>query len=391
MLHAVRAELETVALEPDAGPADFRLGLVGWFEYGLRAETLGIPLDLADTPARLLRVDRMLVVDAESGLGELVALGDEWAGELAEWRDAVVARLTGFTEITPRQAAPGRVDDHQDRPPAGVAFLDEDASYAREIRACQRAIADGEAYQLCLTTRVELPGMQPDPVDLLLRLRALSPAHHGGILRIGDTTLVSSSPERFLTVDREGHVSTSPIKGTRRRGDSTAEDERLRSELLASEKEQAENLMIVDLMRNDLSRVCEPGSVEVTSLLAVESYAQVHQLVSTVEGRLSAGRDVVDLLASAFPAGSMTGAPKRRAAQLLAEIEGRERGAYSGAYGWLGFDGAADLAMVIRSVVIDPQGASIGTGGGITALSVPEEEVAEMHLKAEALLGALGV
>ena len=148
--------------------------------------------------------------------------------------------------------------------------------------------------------------------------------------------------------------------------------------------------MIVDLMRNDLSRVCEVGSVWVPSLLAVESYPHVHQLVSTVRGRMRDDVDAVDVLAACFPAGSMTGAPKRAAVRILAGLERRPRGVYSGAFGHIGLDGRMDLAMVIRSIVLDAEGATIGAGGGITALSVPEEEVAEARLKAAALLAALG-
>jgi len=399
VLPALRAELEGPAPEADDDAPDFRLGVVGWFEYELRGETTGPAFALDHAPARLLRVDRALAVDAATGEGELIALGPAWEGELADWRDGILAALrpprppspgpaAGFAPIAASRAAEAAIGAN---PGEGTArFLDSDERYLEHIRACLAAIVDGEAYQLCLTTRVELPGLRPDPVELLARLRATSPTHHAGLVRIGDTALVSASPERFLAVDRHGRVSTSPIKGTRPRGADAAEDTALRAELLGSEKERAENLMIVDLMRNDLSRVCEPGSVEVTALLQLESYAQVHQLVSTVEGRLTAGLGAVDALAACFPAGSMTGAPKRRATELLDRLEGRPRGVYAGAFGWIGRDGAADLAMVIRSVVIGPEGASVGTGGGITSGSVPEEELAEMRLKAAPLLAALG-
>src|SRR5690606_11029463 len=181
-----------------------------------------------------------------------------------------------------------------------------------------------------------------------------------------------------------------PIKGTRPRGRTTAQDEALHAELLGSDKERAENLMIVDLMRNDLGRVCEVGSVSVPSLLTVESYAHVHQLVSTVRGRLRDDVTVMDAVASCFPAGSMTGAPKLAAVRILDSLERRPRGIYSGAFGYVSLDGRVDLAMVIRSIVIDADGASIGAGGGITALSIPDEELAEAKLKAAALLAVLG-
>jgi anthranilate synthase component 1 len=224
-----------------------------------------------------------------------------------------------------------------------------------------------------------------------LAVRESSATHHGGLIRIGEVSLLSASPERFLDVEPEGLVRTRPIKGTRARGATPDADARLAAELLASEKERAENLMIVDLMRNDLSRVCEVGSIAVTRLLAVESYAHVHQLVSTVEGRLRSGYDAIDAIGACFPAGSMTGAPKLRATELLDELEQRPRGIYAGTFGYLGFDGRADLAMTIRSIVLDERGATVGAGGGITALSDPEEELAEARLKAAALLAALGV
>jgi anthranilate synthase component 1 len=189
----------------------------------------------------------------------------------------------------------------------------------------------------------------------------------------------------------DGVVRTRPIKGTRPRATDPAEDARLAAELAADEKERAENLMIVDLMRNDLARVCPPGEVAVTELFAVESHPQVHQLVSTIEGRMRPGHDAVDAIGACFPAGSMTGTPKRRAIELLDELEGADRGVYAGAFGRLGPDGSADLRMTIRTLVLDGTGATIGAGGGITALSDPAAELAEVGLKARALLAAAGV
>jgi anthranilate synthase component 1 len=203
-------------------------------------------------------------------------------------------------------------------------------------------------------------------------------------------SLLSSSPEQFLVVSPGGEVTTRPIKGTRARGDDAEEDAAQVHALRESDKERAENLMIVDLMRNDLTRVCEVGSVTVTELLEVESYAQVHQLVSTVVGRLRPGLTAVDALEAAFPAGSMTGAPKLRATQLLDGLERRARGMYSGCFGYLAADGRADFAMTIRTIVLDADGATVGVGGGITALSVPGEELFEVKVKARAPLAALG-
>ncbi len=185
-------------------------------------------------------------------------------------------------------------------------------------------------------------------------------------------------------------VRTRPIKGTRPRGGDSAEDAALARELAESVKERAENVMIVDLMRNDLQRVCAPGTVSAERLLEVESYSAVHQLVSTVAGRLRPGTTWARLLAATFPAGSMTGAPKLSAMRILHGLEAGPRGLYSGCFGWVGDDGRADLAMTIRSIVLHPGGAYVGAGGGITWLSDPDAEVAEVGVKARGPLGALG-
>jgi len=289
----------------------------------------------------------------------------------------VVARLARATSIPLSVPADA---------PVTWAYPDDD--YLAMIESCKRSIEAGDAYQLCLTTEASLD-VHPDPVAAYGALRASSPSHHGAFLRVGDVSLLSASPESFLTVSPGGVVESRPIKGTRPRGADVVSDAILRDELLASDKERAENLMIVDLMRNDVSRIAALGSVSVPSLLAVESYAHVHQLVSTVRGQLADGLSGMDAVVACFPAGSMTGAPKLSATQLLNVLERRPRGIYSGAFGLFSLDGTIDLAMVIRSIVLDADGATVGAGGGITALSVPLEELAEAKLKAEALLAVL--
>jgi len=368
------------AVAPDADAPAFRLGLVGWLGYELRAQTTGAIVGRRSRypDAAFLRVDHAIAIDGATGQAELLALGETWTAELTTWRDRV-AGLAGTPAPSPT-TPPTR---------AVARWHETDAEYLANIAACQSAIHEGEAYQLCLTTEAEVVGGF-DPLEVYLRLRASSPTHHGGLIRTGGVSLLSSSPERFLDIDPAGLVQTRPIKGTRRRAVDPAADAKLAAELLASEKERAENLMIVDLMRNDLARVCELGTVTVTELLEVESYAQVHQLVSTVTGQLARGRSPVDAIEACFPAGSMTGAPKLRATQVLDALEQRPRGLYAGCFGYLGVDGRVDLAMTIRSIVLDERGATVGAGGGITALSVPLEELAEAKLKAAALLAALG-
>jgi para-aminobenzoate synthetase component 1 len=381
ILEFLTTELEPIESEPGEG---FRLGWVGWLGYELRAQTMGTPPRTGSRypDAAMMFVDRAIVFDHAERSMRLIALGNDWSGELAGWRDSMVDGLAGAADFDPgvRAAAAS--------PAAVWAYRDDE--YLGMIRDCQAAIVAGDAYQICLTTEVQVD-VRPDPFATYLALRAASPTHHGSLFVVDGVALLSSSPEQFLSVSPDRIAQSRPIKGTRRRGATPEEDAALAIELESSDKERAENLMIVDLMRNDIGRVSEVGSVSVTSLLAVESYAQVHQLVSTVRGRLAPGLTGIDAVAACFPAGSMTGAPKYGAVSILDRLEDRARGIYAGAFGYFGLDGRIDLAMVIRSIVLDAEGATVGTGGGITALSVPEEELDEVRLKAAALLAVLGV
>lgn len=366
-------------VDTTAAPEGFRLGWVGWLGYELRSETMGTPRTRRSRypDAAWMLAEQCLVFDHATRSVSALSLGD--AGEYAA---AVVEALDAAVPPAPPAEA-------LDAVPADVTWAYADVTYLQLIRDCQSAIRNGDAYQLCLTTEARVDA-RPDPFSTYRRLRASSPTHHGALLVAGGVALLSASPEQFLAVSPDGVVTTKPIKGTRPRGESSAVDDELRHELEASDKERAENVMIVDLMRNDIGRVSKVGTVGVTSLLTVESYAQVHQLVSTVSGELADGLTGIDAIEACFPAGSMTGAPKRSATLILDKLEERPRGIYSGAFGYVGFDGAVDLAMVIRSIVVDESGCTIGTGGGITALSVPEEELAEAKLKAAALLAVLG-
>ncbi|HRN28581.1 MAG TPA: aminodeoxychorismate synthase component I [Terrimesophilobacter sp.] len=383
---------EPLDVEPDGADdltGAFHLGWVGWFGYELHQQTMatGLGQRSKHPDAALAWVDRVIVFDHAARAIRLLALGSAWEGDIAVWRDDTLAALERLPARLPARRSS---DDAKPQGTRTALWADTDAEYLSKIRACQEAIRDGDAYQLCLTTRCSIEG-EFDAASVYLDLRESSPTHHGAYLRIGEVCLLSASPEQFLSISPGRVIESKPIKGTRPRGRTTAEDEALHEELLASDKERAENLMIVDLMRNDLGRVCEVGSVSVPSLLAVESYAHVHQLVSTVRGELRTDVTVMDAVASCFPAGSMTGAPKHSAVTILDSLEQRPRGIYSGAFGYVSLDGRVDLAMVIRSIVIDADGATIGAGGGITALSVPEEELAEAKLKAAALLAVLQI
>lgn len=381
-----RWSAEAVASRDGLGP--FQLGLVGFLGYELHRLVTGSRIRAEDAPwparphpdAMLLRIDRMLAIDHERQRLTLLACA-EHDEEAAAWFAKARALLARISEEPARPAAP---------PPEAVPrWASSDEEYLEQIRACQQRIHDGDAYQLCLTTRVRVDGAF-DPLTTFESLRQANPTHHSALIRTPEVSLLSSSPEQFLDIAPDRRIRTSPIKGTRPRDVDPVQDARLARELLESEKERAENLMIVDLMRNDLGRVCELGTVAVSRLLEVESYRTVHQLVSTVEGRLRADAGLGEVLSAVFPAGSMTGAPKHRAIELLDGLEPTPRGIYAGAFGYLGRDGRVDLGMTIRSIVLDSDGATIGTGGGITAGSVPEEELAEAKLKADALLRVLG-
>jgi para-aminobenzoate synthetase len=285
--------------------------------------------------------------------------------------------------------------DGPERRPAGSVRPDGSPAprwYADAFDAVQEQLHAGNTYEVNLTYRESFES-DVDPVAAYLRLRSSNPAPYAGFLRHHDVHLLSSSPERFATVTPDGWLETKPIKGTTPRAADEEADEQARRHLATDPKFRAENLMIVDLLRNDLSLVCDPGTVTVPVLMDVESYATVHQLVSTVRGRLRAGTGTVDALRALFPPGSMTGAPKLRTMQVIEAVESSPRGAYAGAFGWLGADGRADLGVVIRSLVAVPNGAgwryTFGTGGGITVRSDVAEEWDETRWKAERLRSAV--
>src|SRR5262249_5845361 len=250
------------------------------------------------------------------------------------------------------------------------------SAYLDKIASCQRLIEAGETYEVCLTNMLEAPGTI-DPWPAYRSLRRDNPVPYGAFLHFGDLSVLSASPERFLRIDAAGTVESKPVKGTRPRGRSAADDSRLAAELAASEKERAENLMIVDLVRNDLGVTAVPGSVRVERIFDVETYRTVHQLVSTIRARVRPGASAVDCIRAAFPAGSMTGAPKIATMRIIDELEAGPRGVYSGAIGYLALGGAADLSVTIRTLVVTPGAVRFGVGGAITALSDPDAEFEE--------------
>ena len=261
-------------------------------------------------------------------------------------------------------------------------------AYEAEVARVVDYIRAGDIFQANLSRSFEAVSDLPlDPISCYRALRTANPAPFAALLVLEEGFVASTSPERFLRIDGEA-VEARPIKGTRRRVADPREDRAAVAALAASAKDRAENVMIVDLLRNDLSRVCRPGSIAVPMLCGVETYASVHHLTSVVIGRLAAGRDALDLLAAAFPGGSITGAPKIRAMEIIAELERRERGVYCGSLGWIGYDGAADLNIAIRTLTARGRAVSLAAGGGVTLLSEPASEFDETLAKAERLLQA---
>lgn len=375
-------------------PSDIRPGYVGCLGYGLAAETVG-PGTAAPMPGQsdawLLFVDRMVLLDHHTEQVHLVWLSDpDCHQQQQDWARRAAAMVAAARPV----AGDSRSRQDWTSPPAaGMATVETSlrhsrAEYLRLIDLCVDRIRAGESYEICLTSMVSWPHhVAQHPA--YRQLRAAGPVPFGAWLRGPDLSILAASPERFLSVSADGHVQARPIKGTRPRHSDPQADAAAAEELGGSVKDRAENLMIVDLVRNDLHRVCASGTVAVPQLCGVESYAAVHQLVSTVTGRLAAGMDALDALASCFPGGSMTGAPKVRTMQILESAEGGPRGFYAGALGWIGVNGALDLAIVIRSATWVQGRVQFGVGGAITVLSDPAEEYQEILHKARTMAAAL--
>jgi para-aminobenzoate synthetase len=389
-------ELRLRAIPTPTGlPFEFNLGYVGCLGYELKAETGGHAAHRARTPdAALLFADRMLAIDHLEGVSYLLALsadGDD-TGALA-WLEDASRRLVELPDRDGGSPGPDGCGNglvgmtHPAASEIVHARHDRDA-YLDRIGACLEEIRDGESYEVCLTNDVTAP-ITIDPRRTYSWLRRRSPVPYGALLEFPDAAILSASPERFLTVGRDRVVESKPIKGTRPRGATPTEDAALHDDLGTNAKDRAENLMIVDLIRNDLNRVCEIGTVHVPKLFDVETYAPVHQLVSTIRGTLRTETSAVDCVRATFPGGSMTGAPKLRTMQIIDRLEAGPRGFYSGALGWFGLSGAADLSIVIRTLTAMKGGVSFGVGGAIIALSDAEDEFEETVVKSRAMVTAL--
>ncbi|MGW0026962.1 aminodeoxychorismate synthase component I [Rhodococcus sp. NPDC003383] len=382
--HIDRRLAERPVARRDDLPFAFGLGYVGYLGYELKADAGAQLVHTSPTAdAAMVFADRAVVLDHEAGHCYLLALSAQ-PGERAttDWFDRAAAALAELDDVTvpaPDAAPLLRLD--RDHP---MRLRHDGQRYLDLIGQCVAEIRSGETYEVCLTNMATVE-RSIDPLRTYECLREISPTPYSALLQFPGISVLSASPERFLRIDADGVVESKPIKGTRPRGATEAEDEMLWQDLHSSEKDRSENLMIVDLVRNDLSRVCVPGSVHVPKLFDVETYAAVHQLVSTVRGTLRPDVSAVDCVRAAFPGGSMTGAPKLRTMEIIDKLEDGPRGVYSGALGYLSPTGAADLSIVIRTMVATDHEVSFGIGGAIVALSDAADELDETLVKAVAM------
>ncbi|MEU6224041.1 aminodeoxychorismate synthase component I [Streptomyces sp. NPDC047042] len=385
----LKRQLTSRQVDATGLPFDFTGGYVGFFGYETKADCGASPnVHRAQTPdACWLFADRLIAVDHQEGYTYAVCVAEDTPQatlEAADWLDSALAQLTFVSGEQPAPPVPTAEPD----PAAAEPWLVRDRStYLADIEACQRELAAGTSYEVCLTNAARMPAPK-DAYDYYRVLRRVNPAPYAAFLRFGDLEVAGSSPERFLRITRDGMAEARPIKGTAPRGVDQEEDELLRDSLAADDKTRAENLMIVDLLRNDLGQVCRTGTVRVSRLMVAETYATVHQLVSYVEGRLREGTDAVDAVRACFPGGSMTGAPKLRTMEIIDSLETEARGVYSGALGYLGCSGGADLNIVIRTAVIADGEMQLGAGGAIVLASDPVAEYDEMLLKTAAQMRA---
>ncbi len=386
-LMVLAQQLAQFSQQPIAGLPPFQGGVAGFLGYDLAHHLEKLPA---------AKKDDMQFPDMAVGFYDLVIGFDEltkraWIfsngfpeqdatrrqQRATERLEKLLQQLTSLPELSPLSLVPFSEENIKRH------FTAED--YQQAVQKVIDYILAGDIFEANISQRfcVELP-QNFSAFQLYRKLRACNPAPFSAFLKLGETEIVSASPERFLQLIGE-QVETRPIKGTRARGSTAEEDESFASDLLASEKDRAENIMIVDLLRNDLSRVCEAHTVQVPKLCGLESYATVHHLVSVVTGKLKANLTAVDLLRATFPGGSITGAPKIRAMEIIAEIEPTARGPYCGSIGYIGFNGDMDTSITIRTIAIKNNIATFQAGGAIVADSMPLEEYEETLTKASAL------
>lgn len=364
-------------------PFDFNLGYVGYLGYELKADCGADEAHHSPTPdAGFIFADRMVAFDHEENIAYLVCLDDVDNVERANsWLDEMYANLQKIKPMPHWKEA-------KNPKPVNQTFRHSPEKYLDLIRECKKEIKRGESYEICLTNMIT-QHVKIDPINTYRALRQINPAPYATYLNFPGVAVLSSSPERFLTICPDGMVDSKPIKGTRPRGKTTEDDEAIYQDLRTNEKDRSENLMIVDVLRNDIGSVSDTGSVYVSNIFSIESYATVHQLVSTVRGRLQRGTSAIQCVQAAFPGGSMTGAPKKRSMEIIDHLEAGPRGIYSGSIGFFGLNDSADLSIVIRTIIVTPDDVTVGVGGAIIDLSDPQAELEEMVLKSKAMVAAL--
>ncbi|AFZ46326.1 para-aminobenzoate synthase, subunit I [Cyanobacterium stanieri PCC 7202] len=364
-------------------PFNFCGGFVGYFGYELKQLSGYENKHISSLPdCYLIKGDRTIAFDHQKREIYLLYVGQKGEENQAkEWLKNIEKKINNLSQLTIKKNNQNYINKE-------LHFTRNKQEYLNNIDTCFEKIKQGESYEICLTNQINLPPIK-NPLEYYCHLRKENPAPYSAFIRCDDATIICSSPERFLHLDKQGWLESKPIKGTLRRGTSEEEDWQLQQQLSLSEKEKAENLMIVDLLRNDLGKICEIGTVSVPKLMAIESYSTVHQMVSTVRGKLKQGVSPLDCLKYIFPGGSMTGAPKKRTLEIIDQLETEARGIYSGSIGFLSFNGTLDLNIVIRSAIVTKEKTTIGVGGAITALSDKDQEFEEIKLKAQALLKIL--
>jgi len=378
-------EMRRVRHLSDDLPFDFNCGFVGYFGYELKADCEGNDAHSSSMPdASFVFADRLIAFDHSEQCTYVLCLAEPAGAEEADrWIAETSLRLSSLAPIEDGEWDGGELEQ-----PVPLKLSRSHEQYLEDIATCKQRLIEGETYEICLTNKITAE-VSADPLALYRTLRRINPAPFSAYLRFGSSAIVSSSPERFLRVGCDGWVEAKPIKGTSPRGQTPAEDVRLAERLRLDEKSRAENLMIADLLRNDLGVVCEVGTVHVPNLMHVETYETVHQLVSTVRGLLRDDVEPPDCIRACFPGGSMTGAPKKRTMEIIDGLEGQARGVYSGAIGYLGLSGGCDLSIVIRTIVVEGERASLGVGGAIVMQSDAEDEYQETLLKARAPIAAI--
>ena len=384
----LQREMERIAVDPPEGVERGLVGgYVGYLGYELKADCGSPNVHSSDLPdAALMLANRVVAVDHTKDVTYVFALcrGEDPEAEL--WLEAAARLIERAIAEPPAERPLAPPSD----PGGHVSFRSGRgrSRYLADIAKSQAELLAGESYEVCLTDQFTTEA-SPEPFELYRQLRRANASPFSAFLHFGENAIVSSSPERFISVDRQRQVMARPIKGTISRVEDPAEDAARVVELGGDEKTYAEHLMIVDLLRNDLGVVCDVDSVEVPDLMVIEPYATVHQMVSTIVGRLEDGRSAVDCVRATFPGGSMTGAPKERTMEIIDDLEAEARGVYSGSIGYFGADGSTDLNIVIRTIVMRPGRTTIGAGGAIVMQSDPEEEFDEILLKARAPMAAI--